>query len=148
MKQQSNTRKAVLEDAGALQKCMESAYAPYQVRMDGIRLPPMDVDYSIEIVKYSTWVAELNGEIVGGLIMVFEDDHASIANIAVHPEFQGHGLGGGLMRFAEAIAKEKNYAELSLATHVLLTENLSLHTYLGWKEIARDVVRVYMKKDI
>ena len=148
MKKQWNIRKATHEDSGGLQECMETAYASYQNRMSGERLPPMDIDYSLEIKDFPSWVAEFSGKIVGGLTMMFEDDCASIANIAVHPEFQGQGLGGGLMKFAETMAKEKNYSELRLATHILLTENVTLYLHLGWKEIDRDVVRVYMKKDI
>ena len=120
----------------------------YQDRMGGQRLPPMDVDYSIEISDHPSWIAEFNGNIVGGLIMKFENEYASIANIAVLPEFQGQGIGGGLMKFAESIAIEKNYSELRLVTHVLLTENISLYLHLGWTEIDRDDNRVYMKKGI
>jgi GNAT superfamily N-acetyltransferase len=116
--------------------------------MEGKRLPPMDVDYSLEIEEFPCWVAEHKGKIVGGLIMMFDDEHASIANIAVHPDFQGQGLGGELMRFAESIAKKMNFSELRLATHVLLTENISLYLHLGWIEIDRDDVRVYFKKEI
>ena len=93
MKKRWIIRKAVIEDATGLQKIMEAAYSAYQERMDGKRLPPMDVDYFSEIRDYPSWVAESNGSIVAGLIMVFEDEFASIANIAVHPEFQGQGVG-------------------------------------------------------
>jgi len=148
MKKQWIIRKAVVEDGADLQKVMESAYSAYQERMGGKRLPPMDVDYSSEIRDYPTWVAESKGYIVAGLIMMFEDDFASIANIAVHPDFQGQGVGGSLMKFAETVAKEKDYPELRLATHRWLTENISLYKHLGWSEIERDDVRVYMKKEI
>ena len=148
MKKQWIIRKAVIEDATGLQRVMESAYSAYQERMGGERLPPMEVNYSSEIRDYPTWVAESNGSIVAGLIMVFEDDFASIANIAVHPDFQGQGVGGGLMKFAETVAKEKASPELRLATHILLTENVSLYEHLGWSEIERDDVRVYMKKNL
>ena len=148
MKKQWVIRKAVIEDTAGVQRIMESAYSAYQERLGGKRLPPMDVDYSCEIRDYPTWVAESNGYIIGGLIMMFEDKFASIANIAVHPDFQGHGVGGGLIKFAETVAKEKAYPELRLATHILLTENISLYKHLGWSEIERDDVRVYMKKDI
>ena len=127
---------------------MESAYSVYRERMDGKRLPPMEVDYSSEIRDYPTWVAESNGSIIAGLIMIYENEFASIANIAVHPDFQGQGVGGGLMKFAETVAKEKAYPELRLATHILLTENISLYEHLGWSEIERDDVRVYLKKEI
>ena len=148
MKKQWIIRTAVIEDAAGLQNIMESAYSTYQKRLGGKRLPPMDVDYLSEIRDYPTWVAESNGSIIAGLIMMFEDDFASIANIAVHPDFQGQGVGGGLMKFAETVAKEKGYPELRLATHRLLTENTSLYEHLGWSEIERDDVRVYMKKEL
>ena len=148
MKKQWNIRKALNKDAEGLQNCMESAYACYQSRMGGNRLPPMDVDYALEIKDFPCYVAEYKGKIVGGLIMMFDEKDASIANIAVHREFQGQGLGGGLMRHAESIAKEMNFSEMNLVTHVLLTENISLYLHLGWVEIDRDDVRVYFKKEI
>lgn len=141
-------RKATPEDSPGLTNCMESAYAPYQERMDGERLPPMDVDYSSEIKNYPTWVVESKGDILGGLIMVFEDDHASIANIAVDSKSQGKGIGGELMKFAESRARERDYSELHLATHILLNENISLYRYLGWQETRRDNTRIFMKKGI
>ncbi len=141
-------RKATLDDAASLQRLMEAAYSTYEERMGGNRLPPMDVDYAAEIRDYPTWVAEANGVIAGGLIMLFEDGFATIANIAVHPDFQGQGVGGGLMSFAEQMAKERSYTELRLGTHVLLTENVSLYKHLGWSEIERDTVRVYLRKEI
>jgi ribosomal protein S18 acetylase RimI-like enzyme len=116
--------------------------------MGGARLPPMDVDYSSEIENYPAWVVESEGGILGGLIMVFDNNQASIANIAVNPKFQGRGIGGELMRFAETKAREKNFSELRLTTHVLLEENISLYRYLGWEETDRDETRVYMKKEI
>lgn len=143
-----NIRVATPADSDGLKSCMESAYAPYLERMDGKRLPPMDVDYSSEIKNYPTWIVELNGKIVGGLIMVFENNEASIANIAVAPKCRGQGIGGALMQLAESTAKEKGFSDLRLATHVLLSENLSLYQYLGWQETGRDETRVFMKKAI
>ena len=127
---------------------MESAYACYHERLGGKRLPPMDLDYSREIRDFPVWIVECENRVVGGLIMMFEDNHALIANVAVHPEFQGVGLGGGLMKFAETKAVEQNYSELRLATHVLLNENISLYLHLGWTETNRDNKRVYMKKHL
>jgi GNAT superfamily N-acetyltransferase len=145
MEHKLKIRKAVPDDAISLKKCMETAYATYQERMGGERLPPMNVDYSAEIRNYPCWVIEAGGSILGGLIMVFEKE-ASIANVAVNPQHHGQGVGGKLMKFADLIAKEKNYSELRLATHVLLSENISLYQHLGWKETGRDETRVFMKK--
>lgn len=108
----------------------------------------MDVDYSLEIRDYPTWIIESEKCILGGLIMTFENNKASIANIALDARAQGKGLGGALMKFAVSKAKEKSFPEIHLATHVLLNENVSLYRYLGWQEIDRDETRVFMKKEI
>ena len=141
-------RAATVEDSECLKECMELAYAPYKERMGGKRLPPMDVDYLSEIRNYPVWIVESGENILGGLIMDFNNGKASIANIAINPSFQGQGIGSRLMKYAEARAKEKNISELHLATHVLLDENVSLYRRLGWEEISRDEFRVYMKKEI
>ena len=141
-------RKASVEDSDVLKSCMEAAYSGYQDRMGGIRLPPMDVDYASEIEHYPAWVVESAGDILGGLIMTFENGEASIANIAVDPGYQGHGIGGALMSFAESRASERGFSELHLATHVLLDENLALYRHLGWKETGRDETRVFMMKNL
>ena len=141
-------REATTEDAEALKKCMESAYTAYQDRVGGVRLPPLDVDYSSEIKNYPTWVVESKGTVLGGLIMSFENDQASIANVAVDPEWQGQGIGGALINLAESKAKESNFSELHLTTHVLLHENVSLYRHLNWEETGRNETKIFMKKDI
>jgi N-acetylglutamate synthase-like GNAT family acetyltransferase len=108
----------------------------------------MDVDYSLEIENYPVWVVESKGNILGGLVMTFEKNRASIANIAVDPDSQGQGMGGALMNFAESKARENGFSELHLATHVLLAENISLYRHLGWQETARGGSRILMKKVI
>jgi len=108
----------------------------------------MDVDYEKEIASFAVWVAESYKEIIGGLVLVFEDDYATIANVAVHPDFQRNGLGQRLMNFAESEAKRRGYLEILLATHTVLAENVSFYLHLGWSEIVRDDTRVYMKKNI
>ena len=141
-------RKATTHDAEGLRRCMESAYAAYQDRMQGQHLPPMDADYRAEIEKYPTWVADLDGAIAGGLIMSFDKHRATLANIAVDPRYQGRGIGGALMRFAELKTRERAYSELNLATHVLLHENIALYQHLGWRETGRKGSKIMMKKGL
>lgn len=148
IKKRWTIRKAAISDAKSLSECMQAAYEIYTPRLGGKSLPPMIVDYEEEIRSYSVWVAESEYKLVGGLILMPEDGHMTVANIAVHPQFQGNGLGRGLMEFAEAAAQTKGYSELHLATHVLLTENLSLYSHLGWLEVGRDESRIYMRKRI
>ncbi len=127
---------------------MQQAYAAYLDRMQGKHLPPMDVDYSHEIKQYPVWVLETEGQVVGGIILMCEATYLSIANLSVHPCVQGRGFGRELIKFAESKAIELGYLEVRLATHVLLTENISLYRHLGWLEYDRDDMRVYMKKII
>lgn len=141
-------REATIEDAYGLKTCMESAYTEYQGRMGGVRLPPMDVDYMSEINNYPTWVVEAQGNILGGVILSFDNDQASLANIAVDPKCQGQGIGGALMKLAESKARECNFSELHLTTHVLLHEIISLYRHLGWEETGRVETKVFMKKEI
>ncbi len=139
-------RPATEADAAGLTRCMQAAYAIYEDEMEGERLPPLDVDYAEEIRGYPTWVVELDGEIVGGLILVFEGERASLANVAVDPRFHGRGIGGGLLAHAEREARSRGYREMELATHIKLDVNVSLYEYLGWRETSRDTVRVTMRK--
>lgn len=148
MKAAWHNREASPEDSSGLQSCTESAYSHYQKRMGGVRLSPMDVDYSAEFKSYPVWVVESDKSILGGLVMVFESDRASIVNIAIDAEFQGQGTGGELIKFAESKAREHNLSELHLATHLLLNENISLYRHLGWEETGGDEVRVFMRKEI
>ena len=139
-------RAAQPQDAGGLQRCMHEAYAEHQERLGDIRLPPLELDYADEIARFPTWVAICADRIAGGLTMVFADDTASVANVAVSPSFQGRGLGRKLLAFAEEQALENHCIEMRLATHVLLTENVDLYRHLGWTEFDRDEQKVYMKK--
>jgi GNAT superfamily N-acetyltransferase len=148
MKLKWEIRQATAADARGLELCMDSAYSPYQERMRGERLPPMDTDYSEEIRNHPAWVADSNGSIVGGLIMIFDEDRALLANVAVDPAYQGHGIGSALISFAESRAGEKGYSALHLATHVLLSENISMYLHLGWEEVRRNRTRVVMKKKL
>ena len=119
-------RPATQDDAQGLQDCMPQAYAPCSERLGGTLLPPMELDYRQEIRDYPTWVVVHEEQIVGGMTMMFTGPSAAIANVAVHPDSQGLGIGKGLLKFAETEAKSRQANELKLATHVALTENLSL----------------------
>jgi len=141
-------RQATVADAESLQECMVAAYSIYLENLKEISLPPLEVDYASEILNYPTWVAEREGKIVGGLIVTFEESCAVISNIAVHPAAQGIGLGRALLEFAEQQAREKQYTQMRLATHVLLAENVSLYQHLGWSVVDRDSVRISMEKQI
>ncbi len=147
-KKRWTVRQANTSDAEALAECMSAAYAVYASRLGGKSLPPMTVDYEEEIRSWPVWIADSEGSLVGGLILTPGEHFMTISNVAVHPKFQGNGLGRALMDLGEDVARRQGYTELRLATHVLLKENISLYSHLGWSETGRDEYRVYMEKNI
>jgi len=136
------------EDADSLASCMKAAYLSYEEQLIGERLPPLDSDYLKEIQQFPTWVMECKGEIIGGLIMSFDAACASLSNIALHPDYQGHGLGRDLLEFAIEKAREKNFKAIRLATHKKLKQNISMYKHLGWRECGSEGSRVFLAKDI
>lgn len=149
MREHWSIRKASLSDASSLEECMHAAYRPYTDRIDPADLPPLNVDYAEEIRLAEVWIAEADMKLVGALIIIENtEDEFSIANLAVHPRFQGNGLGRGLLDFAGKQALERGYSEMHLATHSMLEGNLSLYRHLGWTEFERGDFHVRMKKSI
>ena len=143
-----NIRQAVEADAPALETCMHAAYQTYSDRIDTTLLPPMTIDYAEEIRTSEVWIAVSDETLVGAVILATDVDQFLIANIAVHPEFQGNGLGRGLIDFAQDQASQRSYPEMHLATHPRLKENISLYAHLGWTEYDRDASHVRMKKNL
>ena len=125
---------------------MEAAYARIAERI--IDLPSVSANCAEEIAKFQVWVAHAGNDVVGGLVLVPQDGFMQLANVAVHPDHRGTGLGRTLMTLAEAKALKQGYRELRLNTHVDMPENVSLYTHLGWEQTGQDGSSISMKKTI
>lgn len=68
-----------------MQYVAEQAYSPYLPRMGGLRPGPMDTDYRTAVAESEAWVAESEGEVVGFLLLVAEEDGMLLENVAVLP---------------------------------------------------------------
>ena len=139
-------RRAEHHDTDALSTCIDAAYAEYAARIAD--LPPVSADCAEEIARFQVWVAEIANDIVGGLVLVPQDGFMRLANVAVHPDHKGAGLGRALMVLAEAEALAQGYRELRLTTHVDIPENVQLYAHLGWKHAGRRGNKISMKKMI
>jgi GNAT superfamily N-acetyltransferase len=139
-------RRADIGDAEGLSRCFDVAYAQYAERIDD--LPPMSEDCAEEIVEHLVWVAEEGGTIVGGLVLVPSDGFMQLANIAVHPDNRGAGIGRRLLTLAETEAMDRGYAELRLNTHADMTENIRHYARKGWSPVHRQGNKVTMRKDL
>ncbi len=140
----SRIRKARLADADALASCIDAAYAQYAGRISD--LPPVSDGCAEEIAKNQVWVAVKDGEIVAGLFLVPQVAAMKLANVAVHPDHGGKGLGRELIVLSESEARKQGYREMRLNTHIAMPENVSLYTRLGWEEVSRDGNTVSMRK--
>lgn len=110
----------------------------------------MLADYPREITHHQVWVAELERQIIGGLVLVAKEGYLLLENIAVHPDHQGRGVGRALLQLADAEALSQGYRELRLYTHETMKENIALYTRIGWVETHREhqsgYARVFMRK--
>ena len=109
-------------------------------------------DYSQVVRSHQAFVAEVDGEIVGILVLVRTGDRLLLDNVAVRPDRQGKGLGRRLVTLAVTEARQRGYAHLDLYTNEAMTENIRLYQSLGYTVTERTAEygyrRVYMPKTL
>lgn len=136
-------------DAAEVASVVEAAYRPYIARI-GRQPGPMADDYAVLVAAGQVWVLEQDGAIAGVLVLLEIASRFLLDNVAVRPGMHGKGLGRQLIAFAEDVARSRGFGAVQLYTHVLMTENISLYTRLGFVETGRvrekGFDRVYMEK--
>ncbi len=142
-------RRAQPVDAKQVALCVAAAYQPYIARIG--KLPgPMLADYAEIIAQHLVWVVEDKARIIGLVVLMQKTNGILLDNVAVHPEYQGLGLGKQLLAFAETEARQRGFTEINLYTHQKMTENINLYLKLGYVETERRTERgykrIYMKK--
>ena len=142
-------RRARPDDATAMWQVAQAAYAGYVPRM-GRRPYPMDVDYAAAVTEAESWVAVLDGEVVGYLVLVDEGDTMLLDNVAVLPAHHGRGVGRALLTHAEERAVAAGCSRIRLYTHLTMVENQALYERIGYVETGRGgkngLVRVFYEK--
>jgi len=129
-------RTALPADAPSIAGVVRCAYAGY-VESLGVRPAPMDDDYDEKVRKGQAFVIEREEGIVGVIVVISEEDHVLIENVAVVPNRQGEGLGRALLVWAELFALDAGTPELRLYTNAGMTENIALYRHFGYREIER-----------
>lgn len=142
-------RVATAEDVPGIERCVNAAYAPHAARM-GTRPGPMLDDYPRVVATCPAWVAMEGSEVVGVVILKAMDTEPLLDNVAVHPDWQGSGLGRRLIAHAEALVRDAGHTTIRLYTHESMVENIALYARLGYTESRRvteqGFARVYMHK--
>jgi GNAT superfamily N-acetyltransferase len=142
-------RSAASADVDAVRDVVHAAYRHYIARIGKPPGPMLD-DYAQRVADGQCWVLEDADQIVGVLVLEAGSTGLLLDNIAILPGSQGKGYGSSLIEFAEAEALRQGFQEISLYTHVLMTENIALYSRIGFVETHRvsemGYDRVYMTK--
>jgi GNAT superfamily N-acetyltransferase len=142
-------RPATAAEADTVRDVVHAAYRHYIARI-GREPGPMADDYGRLVADRQVWVLTACEDIAGVLVLEERASSFLLDNIAVRPDCQGKGFGRVLMAFAEAEGRRRGRREISLYTHVLMTENQALYRRLGYVETHRvsekGFDRVYMAK--
>ena len=144
-------RPADVTDLPTVERIVRDAYTKYIARIGKPPGPMLD-DYAAHVRTHAAWVLERDGAVVGVIVLLPEDGHLLLDNVAVDPAYAGRGLGRALMDFAEAEARRRGYSELRLYTHQMMTENVAMYHHLGWEETSRGeqagYARVFFRKPL
>ncbi len=141
-------RAARADDVAGITGVVKRAYSGYVDRV-GRKPAQMVEDYAQKLQDATVVVAE-DGEVIGVIVLIANDDHLLIENVAVEPMRQGEGVGQALLVVAEERAAELRLGELRLYTNAAMIENLSFYPRLGYVQVDRRVEdgfdRVYFSK--
>ena len=129
-------RLATPKDTALVRSINAAAYIPAYEAVIGAIPKPAFEDCAHSIEKESVWIAEIDGQASGVLIIVHAPDHMMVYSIAVLPWRQRAGLGKALLSFAEKLALEMGLPELRLYTNRRMERNVALYTSCGFVEIA------------
>lgn len=136
-------RRATLDDVAKLTEVLHAAYTPYL----GLGLPPVTEGIADDIGDHNVWVAEVDGVVQGGIVLVLGSS-AHIANLAVHPDAGGHGIGKALIDAASEASAAAGHKNIRLATHAEMTATQAFYRKLGWQETGREGNKVYFQQQL
>jgi GNAT superfamily N-acetyltransferase len=139
-------RRAAPRDVLAIASVLAAAYAAHRIRLPD--LPDVTGGIAEDISTHDVRVAEIDGRIVGAAVLVAGEGVAHLANVGVHPDAAGRGVGKALIAVAETVARKNGAVRIDLATHVGMPDNVALYRHLGWHETGRVGNKVYMSKPL
>jgi len=120
-------RAATAADAPRVASCVHDAYRHYVDRIGRPPGPMLD-DYAGTIRRHQVCLAELEGAVVGVLVLKTTDEGFLLDNVAVDPRHHGTGVGRALLTLAEREAWRAGHRSIYLYTHERMTENQALYT--------------------
>src|SRR5689334_19179502 len=104
-------RAASESDVERARDIVQAAYRSYIARIGKPPGPMLD-DYERRQRDAQLYLAAIGAETVGIAVLVRAPDHLELNNVAVHPRWQGRGIGRALIAFAEETARTQGVPEL------------------------------------
>lgn len=144
-------RLAAEADAPVLARIAVAAYQRYVPRI-GRPPAPMTADYTAAVRRGQAWVAAVDGEVAGFIILIAQPGYLLLENVAVLPAAQGCGIGARLLALAEDRARALHVPEIRLYTNAAMTENLAYYPRHGYTQTHRaqqdGFCRVFFRKRV
>jgi N-acetylglutamate synthase-like GNAT family acetyltransferase len=94
----------------------------------------MTADYTAAVRRGQAWVAAVDGEVAGFIILFSRPGYLLLENVAVLPAAQGRGIGARLLALAEDRARALHVPEIRLYTNAAMTEDLAYYRRHGYTE--------------
>lgn len=129
-------RPACPEDAPRLQHIELTTQAQFvAIGYDQVAAnPPDSIELLVEYARSGgSWVAVVDGEVVGYILGGVLDDAAHIFHVCVEPSYQGHGLGKALIEQVKGWARSTGRTAVTLATFYEVPWNRPLYEHLGFR---------------
>lgn len=126
-------------DARAVVAIIHRAFAAYPVPI----VPPSSALRETEatlagpLARGCVGIAEYGGAVAGCIVWEPNGDEFYLGRLAVDPARRRLGIGGALMRFAEAAARAGGARRLSLEVRIALPDNHRLFAACGFREVSR-----------
>lgn len=131
-------RKAAKRDIKPMAKVFQRAFAATNEFSDApgyLENARRSPDQQLLVAK------DQNGKIAGFIMTdtdSFAGDSLYVAQIAVDPDFQGHGIGRKLMQKAEQLALKKGFNAVALHVRKDNDKAIGLYKSLGYKKVGSD----------
>jgi ribosomal protein S18 acetylase RimI-like enzyme len=108
--------------------------------------PHKDIARKLKVNPEMFLVCELDGKLVGTVMVGYEGHRGWINYLGVLPEYQGQGLGRKLMDQAEATLVERGCAKINLQIRATNTKVIQFYAGIGFK--VDEVVSMGKRLDI
>jgi putative acetyltransferase len=121
--------------SAAIRITCRSHYAPDEIEAWAGRLAPES--YAPDIRERDVLVAEAAGHVVG--VGVLDRARSEVRALYVHPDAGRHGVGGGLLRVLEGIARLGGLSHLTLDSSL---NAVAFYAGAGWRAV-RDTIHTF-----